>query len=116
MLTPILAAVLPLVMISADDERLDSKRTFVSPAAEVALAADAGEAVESVLCIDRPTNRRTRSICLVRSEWVQAVASANAGEGRSSRLDSNFRDPSNSGYTKPSSFGLASSPSTFTVP
>ena len=64
------AAVLPLVAIGADDERLKTKRTFVSEEARMALSQDDED---RVLCLDR---KRERSICLTESQWNTAIALA----------------------------------------
>lgn len=66
------ASMLPVVAISAEDERLDGPRTFVSPNAEAALEAGDGE----VYCLDRSRSDRYRSICLTGAEWQQAIALA----------------------------------------
>lgn len=63
------AAFLPVVSVTADDERFDHARTFVSPSAEQALAQDGGE----IYCLDRPRRERYRSICLTKSEWREAI-------------------------------------------
>ena len=85
------ASALPLVSVAADDARVQDERAFVSPKAELALAASDGE---DVLCLDRRQDRYS-SICLVRSEWNEAVALANAGRGdrRSNAPRAHFRDP-----------------------
>lgn len=84
----IAASFLPLVSVAAEDDRVLDKRAFVSPKAELALAANDGE---DVLCLDRRRDRYS-SICLVRSEWVEAVELANAGRGKRGP-DPHFRDP-----------------------
>jgi hypothetical protein len=66
------AAVLPLVPITADDERLDKKRTFVSEEATAVLEEDADG---RVLCLDR---RRSASICLTEAQWLKAIELAEA--------------------------------------
>jgi hypothetical protein len=68
------AAALPLLVIGADDERLQSRRTYVSEEARSELAAENGE---RVLCLDRKRQRETyRSICLTEAQWRKAIALA----------------------------------------
>ncbi|MDP5103960.1 MAG: hypothetical protein NWP98_08545 [Erythrobacter sp.] len=104
MLFPMLAGVMLLVPIDAEDARLDKRRTFVSEEARVDLT-DANGA--PVLCLDRA---RAGSICLTESQWNTAIALAEqqprerAGQAN---LALGYRIPDTS------SFGLASSPSTF---
>lgn len=66
------AAVLPVVAISSDDERLDTNRTFISASAEAALA----QGDSNVFCLDRSRSQRYRSICLTKAEWQEAIALA----------------------------------------
>lgn len=72
----IVAAVLPLLAIGADDERLQTRRTFVSEEARTELAKDDGE---RVLCVDRRRQRDPyRSICLTEAQWRRAISLAEA--------------------------------------
>nr|WP_137678512.1 hypothetical protein [Parerythrobacter lutipelagi] len=98
------STMLPLFAVSADDARLERKRTYVSPAAEISLMKGGQD---EVLCLDR---RRYGSICLVRSEWAQAVKLANSAPKRGPKafIPNNNRSPNSS-----SKYGLGSSPSTF---
>ena len=100
----IAATVLPLVPVTAGDERFDHRRTFVSEQAEIALAETDGE---EVFCLDR----KRESICLVRSEWAEAVKLANSAPKRGPRafIPQNI----NTVTSSQAQYGLASSPSTF---
>ena len=104
MLLSILAAVMPLVPITADDARLERKRTFVSEEARVELANANGD---RVLCHDQ---QRARSICLTESQWNKAIALAEQQPRKPARP---FVLPHGERLPDSSSFGLASSPSTF---
>lgn len=74
MFLAIAAAALPLLVISADDERLQSRRTFVSEEARIELTEENGE---RVLCLDRKQQRRYhRSICLTEAQWRKAITLA----------------------------------------
>ena len=96
------AAALPLIAVAPDDARFEKKRTFVSEAAKDSLA---GASNEDILCLDR---RRQGSICLVRSEWSQAVELAKDAPRRGPKpyIPNNNRSYGNSRY------GIGSSPST----
>ena len=100
----IAATVLPLVPVAAGDGRFDRRRTFVSDQAEIALAEEGGE---EVFCLDR----KRQSICLVRSEWAEAVALANSAPKRGPRAF--IPQNTNAGTSSQAKYGLASSPSTF---
>ncbi len=64
------AMVLPLYAVQVDDPKLQSKRTFVSQSARAYLTEGNSE---EVLCLNRKGNPKKKTICLVKSEWKQAV-------------------------------------------
>ena len=100
------AAVLPLSPITADDARLEKRRTFVSEAAKIELAEDTDE---RVLCLDR---YRASSICLTETEWKKTIELAKNApkKGPNPFIPPSFNNTFGSGDR---TFGLASSPSTF---
>lgn len=104
MLLSLAASVLSLVPISADDARLGKRRTFVSEEARIELAITNGD---RVLCHDR---ERAGSICLTESEWKKAIALAEQQPRKGSRA---FIPRHPDDFPDVSTFGLASSPSTF---
>jgi len=104
MLLSLMAAVMPLVPITEEDARLERKQTFVSEEARIELTISGGE---RVLCHDQ---RRAPSICLTESQWNNAIALA---EQQSRKPGRPFVMPHGERFPDSSSFGLASSPSTF---
>ncbi|ABC63216.1 hypothetical protein [Erythrobacter litoralis] len=107
--TFLLASTLPLVSIEADDTRLDRRRTFVSEQAGLVLSGDADG---DVLCLDRARATYTQSICLDRSEWLEAVEIARTNPPKSRRSGFVYNN-SHSSFGSTSKYGLGSSPSTF---
>lgn len=107
----ILTSFMPLVAISADDARLESKSTFVSKEARAELVA-VGESTERVLCFDRSRgiDIRASSVCLTESEWKKTIAIAKVN-GRAKHPNDVLLG--SDGGMNLGSAGLASSPSTF---
>lgn len=78
-----LTAVLLLVPVSADDDRLTLERTFVSPSAQIELSSGDGQ----VLCLEQPRREKYAHICLTRNEWQQAIALAEEGKGEETQAE-----------------------------
>lgn len=82
-----IAAALPLIAIGADDERLHTKRTFVSEEARMEITRNEGG---RVLCLDREgRQKRFRSICLTEVQWRKTIALAETQQ-RSGRRGRDF--------------------------